>query len=511
MSKHIIAYDLGTGGNKASLYDEEGVCINSSFVPYETIYPDVGWHEQRPMDWWDAVVESTHELLSSSDVDKNNIECLAISGHSLGVVPVDSGGNLLRESTPIWSDTRAKEQTRNFFDRFDEKEWYEITGNGFSKECYSVFKIMWYRDNEPDLFSKIYKVIGTKDYINLKLTGQIKTDYSYASGSGIYDLLKWSYSPELIEASGISPELFPDSIPSTCIIGNLTKEASEITGLPHKVRVACGGVDNSCMALGAMNIEDGRVYTSLGSSAWIAVSSDRPIVDIETKPFTFTHVIPEMFVSSFGVFSAGNSFKWVKDTFFGNAGVESSASYEDLVSLAQQSPVGSNKLLFNPSLAGGSAAHPSPNVRGSYLGLDLSHTIHDVVRSTMEGVVMELRMILDILKRLCNLSDDMLLVGGGSKSRFWRQIFSDIFNCNIVKTNIGQDAGSLGAAAVAAVGSDIWKDFSRIDEIHEVQDVSKPIEENVQKYRDLYKVYRHTWEMLSRLGDMMADITVKQE
>lgn len=124
---------------------------------------------------------------------------------------------------------------------------------------------------------------------------------------------------------------------------------------------------------------------------------------------------------------------------------------------------------------------------------------------------MELRMILDILKQLCKLYDEMLLVGGGSKSRFWRQIFADIFNCDIVKTNIGQDAGSLGAAAVAAVGSNIWNDFSRIDEIHEVQNVSKPIEENVRKYRDLYEVYKHTWEMLSRVGDMMADVTIKQE
>jgi len=486
MSKYIIAYDLGTG-------------------------PAVGWHEQRPMDWWGAVIESTHELLSSSAVDKNSIECLAISGHSLGVVPVDRDGNLLRESTPIWSDTRAKEQTRNFFDNFDEKEWYKITGNGFSKECYSLFKIMWYRDNEPDRFSKIHKVIGTKDFINLKLTGEIQTDYSYASGSGIYDLLKWRYSPGLIEASGVSTDLFPDIVPSTSIIGNLTEEASEITGLPRKVKVACGGVDNSCMALGAKNIEDGSVYTSLGSSAWIAVSVSSPIIDVATKPFTFTHVIPGMFVSSFGVFSAGNSFKWVKDTFFGNADTTSSMGYEDLVSLAQQAPVGSHKLLFNPSLAGGSAAHPSATVRGSYIGLDLSHTIHDVVRSTMEGVVMELRMILDILKQLCKLSDEMLLVGGGSKSRFWRQIFADIFDCDIVKTNIGQDAGSLGAAAVAAVGSNIWNDFSRIDKIHEVQDVSKPIEENVQKYRDLYEVYKHTWEMLSRVGDMMADITIKQE
>ena len=501
MRKYVIAYDLGTGGNKASLYDENGVCIKNIFVPYNTIYPDVGWHEQRPMDWWNAVVESTHRLLSSSAIDRNRIECLAISGHSLGVVPVDKGGNLLRECTPIWSDTRAKKQAIRF---------YCTTGNGFSRECYSIFKMMWYHDNEPELFSQTHKVIGTKDFINLKLTGRIATDYSYASGSGVYDLLNGCYSPELIKASGIPPDLLPEIVPSTRIIGNVTKQASEITGLSQNVQVACGGVDNSCMALGAKNIEDGRVYTSIGSSAWIAVSANSPIIDTATKPFTFTHVIPDMYVSSFGVFSAGNSFKWMKDTLFGNAtNKRGPISYDELVSLAERSPVGSKKLIFNPSLAGGSAAHPSSNVRGAYVGLDLSHTINDVVRSTMEGVTYELRMVLDILRGLCSLSDDMLLVGGGSKSRAWRQIFADIFNTNIIKTNIGQDAGSLGAAAVAAIGIGLWKSFEKIDSIHQVEDISRPIKDNVIKYNKLLEAYRYSWEFLSKYGDMVAHIDMK--
>ncbi|MBN2323044.1 MAG: FGGY-family carbohydrate kinase [Spirochaetes bacterium] len=510
MSKYIIAYDLGTGGNKASLYDEDGVCVTSTFVPYNTIYPDVGWHEQKPMDWWNAIVESTHKLLLSSGIDRNSIKCLAISGHSLGVVPIDKDGNLLREITPIWSDTRAKNQADRFFDSVDEVQWYHTTGNGFSRECYSIFKIMWYHDNEPDLFSQTYKIIGTKDFINFKLTGRIATDYSYASGSGVYDLLSWSYSPDLVKASGIPHEVFPVIVPSTSIIGNVTKEASEITGLPINVQVACGGVDNSCMALGAKNIENGRVYISVGSSAWVAVSAQSPIIDIITKPFTFTHVIPDMYVSSFGIFSAGNSFKWMKDTFFGSeAKTGGSISYDELISLAEQSPVGAKKLMFNPSLAGGSAAHPSSNVRGAYVGLDLSHTINDIVRSTMEGVAYELRMVLDILRRLCSLSDDMLLVGGGSKSSAWRQIFADIFNANIVKTNIGQNAGSLGAAVIAAVGSGLWKSFAIIDSIHQIEDISRPIKDNVKKYQKLVEAYRYSWEFLSKFGDMVTRIDMK--
>ena len=176
---------------------------------------------------------------------------------------------------------------------------------GFQPNYIPHFKILWYKDNEPGVFEKIDKVIGTKDYINYKLTGQTKTDYSYASGCGVYDLKGWGYSEELLQASGLDPDIFPEIVPSTEIIGELTAEASESLGLPRKVKVAAGGVDNSCMALGARNIESGRVYLSLGSSAWIAVSADEPVLDSRSRPFVFTHVMPGMFTSAVSIFSGG--------------------------------------------------------------------------------------------------------------------------------------------------------------------------------------------------------------
>lgn len=510
MSSYILAYDLGTGGNKATLYDEEGVCLAITFQPYETLYPDVGWHEQRPMDWWQAVVSTTRELLNNSRIDRKAIKCLALSGHSLGVVPLDKRGNLLRETTPIWSDTRAQSQTKNFFRKVDQNEWYKKTGNGFSRECYSVFKMMWYRDNEPDMFSRINKIIGTKDFINYKLTGKLKTDYSYASGSGVYDLLKWNYDDSLIRASGLPRELFLDIVSSTDVVGELNDESSELLGLSKKVKVLCGGVDNSCMALGAGNISEGRVYLSLGSSSWIAVSSKRPLIDLTIKPFVFTHVIPEMFTSAVAIFSAGNSLKWVKDTLCANllesAKRDGRDPYEVMAQMAKNSPPGANKLLFNPSLAGGSAAHLSTNIRGAYIGLDLSHTQFDIIRSAMEGIALDLRVMLDKLKRLGKVSNEILFVGGGSKSSIWRQIFANIFNCNVVKANIDQDAGALGAAAVAAVGSGMWKDFSRIDDVIKKEDITEPGSREAEIYERILSVYLHTLNYQAEIGDMLAGL-----
>ena len=293
-------------------------------------------------------------------------------------MPLDEKGTLLRESTPIWSDSRSVPQTQQFFNKVSEHDWYYLTGNGFPAPLYSVFKIMWYRENEPEMYKRIHQVVGTKDYVNFRLTGQIFTDYSYASGSGVYDLVGWKYSDRLIEASGLSKEIFPTILPSAEVIGTLTNDAAEALGLPNKVRVVAGGVDNSCMALGARNIKDGRIYNSQGSSSWIAVTTKEPILDEHFRPFVFTAVMPKLFNSAIPVFSSGSSFRWVRDQFCSDlivkAKQENKDIYELMTGLATTSPVGSRGIIFNPNLAGGSSIDASINIRGAFLGLDLGHT-----------------------------------------------------------------------------------------------------------------------------------------
>ncbi len=507
MGEKILAYDLGTGGSKASLYDLRGMCEASAFVPYDTLYTDTGWHEQRPDDWWKAIVESTRRLLIRKPSIAPEIEALAISGHSLGVVPVDASGGLLRSATPIWSDSRSKKQAQAFFGRIDPERWYLRTGNGFPAECYSIFKIMWYRDNEPAMFGRTRAVLGTKDYINLRLTGEMRTDFSYASGCGAYDLIEGGYAREFIRASGLSETLFPDIVPSTRVLGTLTKEASETLGLPRTVKVVCGGVDNSCMALGARNTRAGRVYTSLGSSAWIAVSSEKPVLDAGLKPYVFAHVIPGLFTSAVSIFAGGSSFRWIRDALLPPA-AGGRDPYEVMNEMAARSPLGANKLIFNPSLAGGSSQEPSPRIRGCFAGLDLRHTRDDMVRAGMEGIAMNLAAVLEILRGFVKLEGDMLMVGGGSKSRLWRQIFADLFAMDILKTNVDQDAAALGAAALAAVGCGLWKDFAPLEDAHTVESVEKPIEANAAAYRRLMPVFVLTRKQCAELGDLLHGIEI---
>ncbi len=507
MDKKIISFDLGTGGNKASLYDIEGNCLASAFVPYNTHYPQVGWHEQRPADWWNAVVESTRKLMESNRVDKEEIASLGISGHSLGAVPVDRDGNLLRENTPIWSDIRAQKEVEAFFKTVDPDEWYLTTGNGFPAACYTIFKVMWYRDHEPEMWKKVHQILGTKDYINFKLTGQMKTDYSYASGTGIYNLKEWRYEPKFIQASGIPADVWPDIVPSTQVLGKILPDVAGMLGLSPDTLVVAGGVDNSCMALGAKNIRAGRVYCSLGSSAWIAVSSEQPVLDKNLKPYVFTHVMPGMFTSAVSIFSAGTTYTWVKDNLCADLIAESQQTGQDVYVLmnreAEKAPVGSNNLLFNPSLAGGTSQDPNPSLRGAYIGLDLKHSKPELIRAAMEGIAMNLRLRLDLLRKYTQIEDEILFVGGGAKSRFYLGIFADVFNARILKSNIDQDAGALGAAAVAAVGAGLWPDFSRIDAIHKKVELVEPNPDNNRVYEKLIPVFDLATGCLAKVSEAL--------
>ena len=216
---YIIAYDFGTGGIKASLYGADGACVASGFDAYETTYPASGFHEQSPEDWWRATVRSTRLIAEQvGDEKMKRVRALGISGHSLGVVPLDAAGNLLRPTVPIWSDSRAGAEAQAFFREVPEEAWYMKTGNGFPAALYSVFKLMWFRAHEPEWFGRAATILGTKDYINYRLCGVRATDFSYASGTGVYDLATRRYDEELIAASSLPRALFPEIVPATQVI-----------------------------------------------------------------------------------------------------------------------------------------------------------------------------------------------------------------------------------------------------------------------------------------------------
>jgi xylulokinase len=504
-NKCILAFDLGTGGNKSVLYHSDGTLLGSAFAPYDTFYPQSGWAEQQPLDWWESIVTSTKKLLAETKINKSDIACISMSGHGIGVIPVDKEGNLLRDKTLLWSDGRALAQSKMYFEKMDYEHWYEITGAGIRPDIYIIFKIMWHRDNEPELYKNTYKFIGTKDYINMKMTGNILSDFSDASWSGVQDLVAWNYSEELLEPTGVDREKLPELYPSTHIVGDLLPKAAEELGLNAGIPIICGGYDGSCTALGAGNYKANRVYNYVGSSSWISAASDKPIINKKNKAYCYCHVVPEMINSTVSIFSAGGSYQWFRDILckeeLSAAKEDKRDVYEIMGEEALQSPVGSNNLIFNPSLIGGGTAFPSPHIRGAFLNLGLEHTKSDLVRSVMEGVALDLRFALDTLRRTNLTVNEIRIVGGGSKSELWRQIFADVYNTDIVLTNIGQEAAALGAATIAGVGAGLWKDFSIVDDIAKTESVKHPIKENVAEYEKRLPLFQFASEKLVEIGE----------
>ena len=496
----LIAYDLGTGGIKASLFNSGGKSLAEVFRQYETFFPEDKFIEQRPADWWDGVCFATKKLLEDSHTSPDEIACAALSGHSLVAVPISKDDELLLDQVPIWCDMRADNEQREFFENVSYEEWYDTTGNGDPPETYTMSKLMWMKKHQPEIYEKADVILGSKDYINYKLTGNKCTDPSYASGFGVFNLRKWNYEDRFIEAAGLRRSIFPVIVPSDSIMGTVTKKASEECGLPEGTPVAAGAVDNTCMSVGARGLEEGVVYASLGSSSWIAVTSREPIVDVRTRPFVFANASEHTYTSAVSIFSAGNSFRWIRDIILRDSSTD---VYDLMNKMAESVPAGSHGVMFNPTLAGGSAQEPSPNLCGGFMGLKLSTTREDMVRACMEGVAYALRSALDILRSQTDLSGDMLLCGGCSKSAIWRKIFANVFNMPVLKTNVDQDAASLGAAALAANAVGLWNGYDVIPKIHIPEDRIEPDPELAAYYEKMLPVYLEWTDALAKIGDRM--------
>lgn len=494
----FITFDLGTGGVKSSLYDEKLHTLGKIFIEYRTYYPGDGMREQRPEDWWQAVVQATEQLLKKTETKPEQVSCVALSGHSCVAVPLDKEKKLLMERVPIWSDTRAEKQTKEFFSQIEEKEWYEKTGNGFPPACYAVFKLMWLRDNKPEMYSQISQIVGSKDYINFKMTGNIVTDHTYAASLGVYNLMNHKIDDGLLQAAGIKKSMIPKVVTSHTIIGEITEAAAHEMGLSVGTKVACGGVDNSCMALGAVGTEENASYVSLGSSSWIPVNTRYPVLDFESKPYVFPNPDGSGFTSAYSIFAGGSSYQWARNVLCGD--LPADTAYRDMDMLAAQSPVGANGVIFNPTLAGGTSQDKNVHAKGAFMGLQLATGKKDLLRAVLEGVALNLRLVLGELSKQTEKPKQLLLFGGGSKSKIWMQIFADVFGIKLITTNIDQDAASLGAAAICAKAMKVCEDYKVIPSLHTVKDTFIPNMENYLKYNEIMQQFEQVCYMVADFG-----------
>ena len=411
---YILAHDLGTSGNKAVLYREEGTPVSDAFSGYRTYHPEPGFVEQEPAEWWTAVCAATRTLIANSGIGPAEIAAISFSGQMMGCVVVDSAGIPLRRSI-IWADTRSTREEREISDRIDPDRIYRITGHRLSAS-YSAAKLLWIRNNEPLVYERIHKMVQAKDYIAFRMTGEFVTDFSDASGTNLFDLRRKRWSPEILDAIGISEDILPAAVASTTVVGRVEARIANEVGLAAGTPVVIGGGDGACATVGAGIVQSGRAYNVMGTSSWIAMASEKPVFDSDRRTFTFVHLDPDLYMPCGTMQGAGFSYNWFVKNICeqpdAKAMEDSGSTVHALVDgYVRESPPGANGLLFLPYLLGERSPWWQPDARAAFVGLGASHTKKDMARAVLEGVAHNLRIILNTFDEAVCI-DELVVIGG---------------------------------------------------------------------------------------------------
>jgi len=504
MASLILAHDLGTTGVKASLFDPRGIVIASAFSGYDTIYARAGWAEQDPAAWWKAVSEATGRLLTESGRSPDDVTVISFSGQMMGCLPVDIHGVPLRSSI-IWADQRAEAQATLLSERLGPERVYRITGHRASAS-YTAAKMLWVRQQQPDLFARTHKVLQAKDYVAFRLTGQYATDYSDASGTNLFDIRRRAWSEEILEALELDPALLPEAYPSAHIVGQVTRDAAEATGLRTGTRVVIGGGDGACATAGAGVVDSADAYNYVGSSSWIAYVSRDPLYDPGQRTFTFAHLDPEYVFPTGTMQSAGGSYDWLERVLRGD---RKGPLYDRMERAAAQVEPGARGLLFLPYLIGERSPHWNPRARGAFVGLAMPHGPAEMARAVMEGVAFNLRIILDAFLDQGAPIRALRVIGGGARSAVWRQILADVFGLPLVRPHLLVEATSLGAAIAGGVGVGLYDGYGVAANLVRVEPGERPRPEAARRYQEIYGVFKETYQALVPVYDRLASLGVK--
>lgn len=510
VKKYLLAHDLGTSGNKAVLFTIDGRLVDSKVHPYDTTYSNTNWAEQNPSSWWEAVCQSTQDLVQ--DIDPSEIAAVAFSGQMMGCLCVDRNGVPLRDHI-LYSDQRSVAEETEILEKIDPVEFYNITGHRASAS-YSAAKLMWVKKNQPDIYKQTHKMLHAKDYINFRLTGNMATEYSDASGTNLLDLTARSWSETLVSITGIDGEKLPELKSSTDVVGTITKEAAAATGLVSGIPVVAGAGDGVCAGVGVGSVKPGATYNYLGSSSWIATTSETPIFDSRMRTFNWAHAVPGYVHPCGTMQTAGSSYAWLRNEIGLSEQREAEASgespYELMNRQIEQSPVGARGLLFLPYLLGERTPRWDPDAKGAFVGLTLSHTRADLLRAVLEGVTLNLGIIVDIFKERVPI-EEVIVIGGGAKGRIWRQIMADVYDAEILKPKVLEEATSMGAAVIAGVGAGVFKDFSAAERFVDIESRQSPDPANQRVYRKLAPLFDESYHALKSIFATLSQFHHSEE
>lgn len=488
------------------MFDEKFNVVTSASQEYPMYQPRNGWAEQMPEDWRDAVINTLREVISKSNVSAEDIAGIGLSGQMHGLVMLDENGAVLRPSI-IWCDQRTQKQCDEITEKIGKERLIEITANP-ALTGFTASKILWVRENEPEIYAKCRHILLPKDYIRYILTGEFATEVSDASGMQLMDIPNRCWSDEVLEKLDIDKSMLPKMYESPEVTGKITKEIAEKTGLSVNTVVVGGAGDNAAAAVGTGVVSDGKAFTTIGTSGVVFAHTSEVSIDPKGRVHTFCCAVPDCWHIMGVTQAAGLSLKWFRDNFCGDfmemAEKEGVDPYYLMDKAADKIPVGSNRLIYLPYLMGERTPHLDSDCRGVFFGLSAIHTKADMIRSVMEGVAYSLKNCNDILNEMGAEINEMMACGGGGTSALWRQMLADLYECD-VKTVSSKEGPALGVAILAAVGAGIYDNVqAACDEAVKIDKICSPNKENSESYKKFYGIYN---SLYSHLKEDFKDLT----
>lgn len=497
MAGYIVAHDVGTGGNKAILVTPQGEIQGRAMESYGTSYPRPDWAEQNPEDWWQAVAASTRTLLRQTGVQPREVLAMVFSTQMLGVVPVDAEGHPLRPGI-IWLDGRARDQARQVMARLGGP-WIFAHIVGAALGGKDVLpKLLWLKQNEPDLFARTAKFLDVSGYLLHCATGEMACDWSAASVTGLFSMKRKEWDRFLMRFFGLPPEKFPTLYRSIDCVGGLRPEAAADCGLLEGTPVFAGAGDAPAAAVGSGAVGEGEGHIYLGTSGWVGVvqkanpTGKHGIAAIQSADPEKAFLIAE-------TETAGACLQWIADQFYREE--QQDPTVENVFPLMDKAveavPPGSGYLLFTPWMYGERVPVSDLFVRSTFVNLSYDHTREHMLRAVYEGVAYNLRWILDLMSRSFGFRQETLrAVGGGARGRPWMQIIADVTQKRIETVSNPQAAGAVGCALIAAIGLGIYPDFASLKEVVRVEETCEPRPETRAVYDTLYGSFQEIYRSL---------------
>lgn len=491
----LVGLDVGTGGARAVAVDEAGAVVAEASSEYPLASPRPGWTEQDPADWWRGAKEVLGRVAAEAGEE---VAGIGLTGQMHGSVFLDASDEVVRPAL-LWNDQRTGPQCEAITRAVGAERLISIAGNP-ALTGFQAPKVVWLRDEEPDNFGRVARVLLPKDYVRLQLCGEYATDASDAAGTLLLDVRARDWSGEILEALEIPEEWMPKVYEGPESTGALRGEVAEELGLQPGIPVAAGGGDNAAAAVGTGIVGPGLVNSSVGTSGVLFAHAGEFNPDPSGRLHAFCHAVPGAYHLMGVTLSAGGSLSWWRETVGGE--------FDELVGAASEVPPGSEGLIFLPYLSGERTPHLDPDARGAFLGLTARHGVAHMTRAVMEGVVFSLRDSLEIMRGLGVPFEDVRATGGGARSALWRGLQADVYGVPIRRT-VADEGPAYGAALLAGAASGVYADVEEASSVVELrEEVTEPDPERVKTYEEHYEVYRSlypaTRSAMSRLTDLAA-------